>query len=259
MRLRRKTVIVGLVAALVLAAAATAYAMAPVVVHAGDIVITANGGFAPEALPKKTNAPITIHGSGSITTTSGELPPILQTLTFEFDKHGAVQTKGLEVCTAGKLQATTVKAARATCPNAIVGEGVGNAVVAFPEQKPIPISSPITLFNGPKVHGDDTVIAHAYVTVPVPVALIVPIVIEKIHNGVFGYRTEATIPKIAGGAGIPVSASIHIGKKWTFKGKRYSYLSARCEVGHFDAKGLFTFKEGTHLTATFLRPCSVKG
>jgi hypothetical protein len=253
--MRNKTLIAGLFVLLALTTAGAAYAL---VVQVGDIVITANGGFAPKALPKKRNAPITIHGSGSIKTASGALPPILETVTFEFDRHGAVQTKGLEACTAAKLQSRTVVAARRACPDAIIGEGTGHAIVKFPEQAPIPISSPITFFNGPKVHGDDTLYAHAYVTIPVPVALVVPIVIEKIHKGAYGYRTEATIPKIAGGAGIPISASIHIGRKWTFKGKKYSYLNARCEVGHFDARGSFLFKDGTFLHAEFLRPCSVR-
>lgn len=251
----RASLIAGLLVAIALAAAGAAYAM---VVTVGDIVITANGGFAPKALPKKQNAPITIHGSGSIKTASGELPPILKTLTFEFDKHGAVHTRGLEACSTARLQSRTVAAARKACPNAIVGEGVGHATIVFPEQRAIPISSPITLFNGPKVGGNDTVIAHAYVQIPVPVALVVPIVIEKIHKGVYGYRTEATIPKIAGGAGIPISASIRIGRKWTFKGKKYSYLNARCEVGHFNARGVFAFDDGTVLHAEFLRPCSVR-
>lgn len=253
--MRNRILIVVLCVLLSLVAAGAAYAM---VVQVGDIVITANGGFAPTALPKKQNAPIRIHGSGSIKTASGALPPILETLTFEFDKHGAVQTKGLEACTAAKLQSRTVAAARKACPNAIVGEGTGHATVVFPEQRAVPISSPITLFNGPKVGGNDTVIAHAYVKIPVPVALVVPIVIERIHKGAYGYRTEATIPKIAGGAGIPISASIRIGRRWTFRGRKYSYLNARCEVGHFDAKGSFFFKDGTALHAEFLRPCSVR-
>jgi hypothetical protein len=255
--MKKKTLIAsGLALLALLVASASVYAL---VVQAGDIVITANGGFAPKALPKTKNAPIAIHGSGSIKTTSGELPPILKTLTLEFDKHGAVQTTGLEACTSAKLQSRTVTAARKVCPGAIIGEGTGHAVVKFPEQAPIPISSPITFFNGPKVRGDDTLYAHAYVRIPVPVALVVPIVIEKIHKGVFGYRTEAKIPKIAGGAGIPISASVHVGKKWTYKGRKYSYINARCETGHFDAKGSFSFADGTFLTATFLRPCRVRG
>lgn len=255
--MRKKTMIAVLASAAFLGAATTTvYAM---VVQVGDIVLTAEGGFAPKALPRHENAPITIHGSGSIRTASGALPPILKTLTFEFDRHGAVETTGLEACSAAKLQSQTVSAARRACPKAIVGEGTGHAIVKFPEQGQVPISSPLTLFNGPKVGGNDSVIAHAYVTVPVPVALVVPIVIERIHHGVYGYRTEATIPKIAGGAGIPISATIQIGKKWTYRGRRYSYLNARCETGHFNAKGSFKFIDGTLLRAEFLRPCQAVG
>jgi hypothetical protein len=255
--MRKKALIATMLALMLLvAAAATAYALQ---IRAGDLVINAEGGFSPSALPKHENAPITLHGGGSISTVSGALPPILKTLTIEFDRHGSVQTNGLEVCTSGKLQATTVAAARRACPKAIVGEGEGHAIVAFPESRPIPISSPITLFNGPKVHGDDTVLAHAYVTVPVATTLIVPIVIERIHDGIYGYRTKATIPTIAGGSGVPISGHLKIGRKWTYKGKRYSYVNARCEDGRLQAKGEFEFKDGTFLSGTFFRPCTVRG
>ena len=95
----------------------------------------------------------------------------------------------------GKLVATLVKQARKACPGAIVGKGHGHAVVAFPESKPISVDSPITLFNGPRKHGDPTVIAHAYTTYPAPVTLLVPITIETIHKGVYGYRTKRQDPE----------------------------------------------------------------
>ena len=94
---------------------------------------------------------------------------------------------------------------------------------------------------------------------PAPTTYIVPVVIETIHDGVYGYRTKATIPKIAGGAGVPISGSLKIGRKWTYKGKKYSYVNARCETGHLQAKGEFTFSDGTFLNGTFLKPCSVRG
>ncbi len=252
---RPRRFLLGLVALLVLVSAAGAYAMT---LRAGDIIVTAEGGFRPTALPKKTDAPITIYGSGKASTTSGELPPIVETLQIEFDRHGHVDTQGLEVCTAQKLQSTTVAAARRACPNAIIGEGAGSAVVQFPEQAPIPISSPITLFNGPKKHGDDTFIAHAFTTVPVATTFIVPVVIEKIHKGVYGYRVKAKIPKIAGGYGHPISGHVTVQRKWTFKGKKYSYVNARCETGHLQARVQLTFKDGTFLAGTFVRPCTVK-
>ena len=251
----RKRTIASAVILLPLVVAGAAYALT---LRAGPLIVEAEGGFKPTALPKRQDAPITLYGSGKASTVSGELPPIVDTLEIEFDRHGHVDTNGLEVCTAGKLQATTVPEARKACPNAIVGKGQGKAIVAFPEQKPIPVSSPITLFNGPKKHGDDTLLAHAYTTVPAPTTFIVPVVIEKIHHGVYGYRTKAKIPKIAGGAGHPISGNLTIGKKWTFKGHRYSYVNARCETGHLQAKVKVSFKDGTFLTGTFIKRCSVR-
>jgi len=258
----KKLLALGALGLAALALAATAAAVRDndmVRLRAGDLIIVGHGGFRPETLPKHRDAPITIYGGGKISTVSGELPPIIETLTFEFDRHGHVDTTGLEICTAGKLQATDVPAARRACPNAIVGKGRGSAVVQFPEQGPIPVSSPITVFNGPKKHGDDTVLAHAFTTVPVATTFIVPVTIEKIHKGVYGYRTEARIPKIAGGYGHPTSGNLTIARKWTYKGKKHSYVNARCETGHLQARGEFSFKDGTLLKGTFFRPCKVAG
>ncbi|HEX4670606.1 MAG TPA: hypothetical protein VH275_11620 [Solirubrobacterales bacterium] len=259
MRSRKRTLLVATLALLLLVAVASAYGLT---IRAGDLVLNADGGFSPTALPRHENAPITLHGGGELSTVSGDLPPIVETLDIEFDRHGEVQTTGLEVCTAGKLQATTVPAARRACPDAIVGKGKGSAIVKFPEQAPIPISSPITIFNGPRRHGDDTVLAHFYTTVPVVTTFIVPVVIEKIHKGVYGYRTIAKIPEIAGGAGHPISGSLKIGRNWTYKGVSHSYVNARCESGHLQARVEVKFKDegagATFLTGTFLKPCTVR-
>jgi hypothetical protein len=248
------------VLALVVAASAlAAHEVTKVHIVAGNLVVDGQGGFTPTALPKNVDAPIKIYGSGKISTVDGTLPPVLKTIEFEFDKHGSVDTTGLPICTSAKLQATTVPQARKLCPGAIVGEGFGHAIVKFPEQAPIPANSPITLFNGPRVGGDPTLFAHAYTTVPVPVTFVVPIRIETIHNGRYGYRVEAEIPKLAGGAGIPISGSIHVERKWTYKGVEHSYINARCADGRLQAIGTFGFKDGTRLQGTFIRPCQVRG
>ncbi len=250
----KKKVLVGAVLAL-FALGGTASAIKLI---AGDIVVYGDGGFTPKRLPKYHNAPITIHGGGRVTTRSGNWPPVIKDINFEFDRHGSVVTTGLPVCTSAKLQAQTVAAARKACPGAIVGKGFGRGVVVFPEQPAIKVGSPITLFNGPKKGSNNTVFAHFYTTVPTSVAFVIPIVIQKINNGIYGYRTEARIPPIAGGNGIPLSGWLKIGRKWTYKGKRYSYINARCENGRLQARGEFTFDDGTFLIGTFLRPCQVR-
>jgi hypothetical protein len=239
----------------VLLAGGTAGAL---IFRAGDLILDAEGGFTPTALPKHQDAPITIFGRGKVSTISGELPPVVKTIVIEFDRHGHVETTGLPVCHAGQLQSTTVPVARHNCPGAIVGKGFGRAIVTFPEQKPIPVSSPLTLFNGPRRHGNPTVLAHAYTTVPVSTTFVVPIEIERIHNGVYGYRTSAEIPKIAGGAGHPISGHLTVSRHWTYKGKRHSYVNARCETGRLQARAGVTFADGTVLTGAFLKKCTVK-
>src|SRR5260370_22216572 len=95
---------VAIAARLVPAAAGSALAIR---IQVGNIVVTGDGGFTPTALPKNVDAPITIFGHGKIGTADGTLPPVLKTIQFEFDRHGSVETAGLPVCTAAKLQTTT--------------------------------------------------------------------------------------------------------------------------------------------------------
>jgi hypothetical protein len=240
-------------------AATIAAAGAPAIqLRAGDILIEAHGDFSPRALPRDHNAPITLRGGGRISTVSGALPPTLETIAIEFDRHGSVDTTGLPTCSMGRLIATTTRTARKLCPGAIVGGGFGKALVKLPEQAAFPVSSPITLFNAPRRNGNPTLLAHAHLTQPVPTTFVVPIVIERIHKGIYGYRTKTTIPRIADGAGIPIAGSLRIGRKWSYRGRRYSYVNARCETGRLQARGEFTFDDGTELSGTFIRPCAVR-
>jgi len=244
-----------LAAVVVLVVAASA---AAIVLHASNLVITTDGGFTPTTLPKHGFAPIKLHGYGNIATEDGSPPPVLETVTIWFDKHGKVETRGLPTCTPQKLAATTTAQARRLCPGAIVGTGFGKAVVDFPEQGPIPASSPITLFNAKPKHGNPVLLAHAHLTVPGPTTFVVPIEIQKVHDGRYGFKTEAKIPKIAGGYGIPLYARISVGREWKFKGKTLSFANAGCPDGRLQAKGQFKFKDGTFLQGSVFKRCKGK-
>jgi len=245
--------VLALVAVLVIAGSAAA-----IVLRAGNIVVKTDGGFTPTTLPKKGYAPIQLHGYGEVSTVDGELPPITDTVTIWFDKHGEVETRGLPTCTPGKLKATTVPQARKLCPGAIVGKGLGKAVVAFPEQPPIPASSPITLFNAKPKHGNPVVLAHAHLTVPAPTTFVVPIEIQKVHSGRYGFKTVAKIPKIAGGSGIPLYARLTVGRKWKYKGETLSFANAGCPDGRLQAKVQVSFKDNTFLQGSVFKRCTGK-
>jgi hypothetical protein len=125
-RARRKLTVLTVLALAVFAFAATAGAVKTVEkveLRLGDLVIVGKGGFRPETLPKDRFAPIELYGGGKLSTVSGELPPILNEITFEFDKNGLVDTTGLPSCSRGKLIATDVPTARRACGDTIVGKG----------------------------------------------------------------------------------------------------------------------------------------
>ena len=253
----RKTLLrVHVLAGVVLLVAAAS--AAAIVLHASNLVITADGGFTPTTLPKHGFAPIKLHGFGKIESEDGSPPPVLETVTLWFDKHGKVETRGLPTCTPGKLAATTTAQARKLCPGAIVGTGFGKAVVNFHEQGPIPASSPITLFNARPKHGNPTLLAHAHLTVPGPTTFVVPIEIKKVHDGRYGFKTVAKIPKIAGGYGVPLYARLSVGREWQYKGKTLSYANAGCPDGRLQAKGQFKFKDGTFLQGSVFKRCKGK-
>jgi hypothetical protein len=251
----RKTVLRTAILTAVALLATGGMAVAAIVLRAGPVEVVAEGGFSPTTLPRHETAPITLHGEGRIAATDGGLPPILETLTVWYDKHGAVVTKGLPYCTKGKLEATTSATARKVCASSIIGEGRGTALIAFPEQRPFKASSPITIFNAAPHNGNPTVLAHAYLSVPAPTTYIVPVEIQKVHAGPYGFRTEAKIPKIAGGAGIPLEGSLTIGKRWTFKGQKLSYANAGCPSGKLQAKVETGFTEGTKINGIIIKHC----
>lgn len=241
-----------------LIAALTAAAAQGIELRAGKIIIVADGGFSPTKLPQHRNAPITLHGFAKFSTIDGTRPSPLTQLVIEFDKHGAVETRGLPVCTQAKLVATSSRTARKNCQGAIVGKGFGSAVVELPEQRPIKASSPLTLFNGPRKNGNPTVLGHAHLDIPAPTTYVVPIEIERIHKGRYGYRTIADFPKIANYYGSPTYGRLTIGRKWTYKGKQLSYVNARCADGRLQARGAVTFKDGSFAKGNFLRPCQIR-
>jgi hypothetical protein len=248
-----RTLIVVAVVALVGAGAADALKL-----RVGNIIIVGDGGFTPTTLPKSKNAPIKLYGHGKFSTVDGSRPSPLRTLTLEFDKHGEVETRGLEKCSMAKLVATTTKTARKLCPDAIVGTGFGTALIELPEQRPIKASSPLTLFNGPIRHGNPTVLGHAHIDVPSPTTYVILVEIQRVHNGRYGFKTVANFPRIVNDYGSPISGNLTIGKEWMYKGKKLSYANAHCADGRLQAKASFLFKDGSFVQGTVFKPCKVR-
>lgn len=237
----------------------SATAEKPVTVEAGNLEFTFDGGFAPKKLPKKKLAPITLSASGKINTKNGEHPPALTSAIVETDKNGAVFVKGLPVCKSGALQSRTTAAAKKACPKSIIGSGKTTVEVKFPEQRPILVNSALTVFNGGQRGGTTTFYIHAFFTAPISGAIVTTVKIKKIHRGRYGLKSVATIPKIANGSGSVLSFNLKIGKRYTYKGKKVSVLSAKCADGKLQAFASAIFADGTKASAGIIRTCTPQG
>lgn len=262
---RKSMLVLALGAAFAVAVTAVATAKFEVF-QAGNLVLKVDGGVTPKALPKSTYAPVTVNIKGKIETKDGTHPPALREVLADFDKNGKIDTTGLAVCKGGQLEARTTAAAKSVCGKSVVGSGSGRIEISFPEQAPIPVNAPITVFNGGTSGGKTTLYIHTYITVPVPAAVVTTVTIKKISKGRYGLGTVSKIPVIAGGSGSVLDFNIKFGKTYNYNGKKKSYLVARCTDGHFNAKvnkAIFKNEAGdrstTTLSGTVIRPCTPKG
>lgn len=226
-------------------------------VRVGTLVLTADGGFQPRALPRRAYAPIRFQGHANIRTTHGGPPPALRRVRLDFDRDGRLTTAGLPVCGAARIEGTTPKVARRRCRGAIVGTGQVRATISLPGRAPVGVRSPLTLFNGPRQGGNPTVLAHARTVFPAPQTHVVVVPIER-RRGSLRYRATFDVPEIADGFGALTHASVKVGKRYRFRGAKRSYVSARCADGILETHGLLSFADGTIISGTVFKPCNVR-
>jgi hypothetical protein len=233
----RKKLLAALALSAVLAFGGAAIANATsTTVRAGNLILTFGSNVSPKKLPKKRFAPIALQIFGKGRTSDGSHPSALRQVVVNIDKNGVVNAKGLPTCRRGQLEARDTKAAKRVCRKAIVGNGKVDVEIAFPEQRPIIAHSPLTLFNGGTKGRKTTLFIHSFITVPVPTAIVTTVTVKRIHRGRFGNHTVARIPVIAGGSGSVLKFNFKIKRIFKYRGRKQSYLRARCRGGKFRAR-----------------------
>jgi hypothetical protein len=247
---------VGVIAVLVGVAVAAEPAT---VVRTGNLVLRLNGGVTPKALPKHELAPMGFHASGSLATTDGSHPPALEEAVFDTDRDLVVGVEGLPACSLAKLVAQDTEHAEAACRGAILGKGSASVEVSFPEQEPIHSTGPLVLFSGGERNGAITLLAHAYVNVPAPTAVVATVRVTRQRQGPYGLHFVVEVPRIAGGAGSVIAANLSARRVYSYRGERRSLLSGRCADGRFLARGSFRYRDGTVLSGRLVRTCEVAG
>jgi hypothetical protein len=254
-----------LAAVLSLGVAAIASAVSTTI-KAGNIVTTFGGTTSPKALSKTKYTPITSNIFGKISTSDGTHPSALREVIFDIDKDIKINVKGYPVCKPGQLEARDTNAALKVCGSAVLGSGEAHAEIAFPEQNPIKVGSPLTIFNGGEKGGKVKLLIHIFLTVPVPAAVVTEVTVTRKGSGL---HSVAKIPVVAGGSGSALDFKFKLGKTYSYKGKKVGYLEARCPDGVFKASvKKVLFKNEAHIAGvaaqTSLKgalavPCTGKG
>ncbi len=236
----------------VLAALAAGIAQAATF-EVGPLVMHANGHFSPKALPKRKFAPIDLYGHAEVERREGGVPPALERAVLEFDRDGKLGVSGLAECAAASVANVTPDEARALCRGAIVGEGHVGALIGT-----IATESLLTVFNGPRLpDGTPTAIIHAQLTAPALQTFAIEVAIER-RRGPYGYRAIINVPPIAGGLGAITHVDAKIGRRYVAAGAKRSYVAARCGDSILEARGVFTFADGTTVDGSVPQFCRVR-
>jgi hypothetical protein len=228
------------------------------------LFVSFGGGFTPRALPRDRDVPVTVRLSTAIKTADGARPPQLRQIKLELNRYGQISIKGLPTCRPGLLESTDPEAALARCRSALVGRGQLTANVEFPNRAPFAVQGEMLAFNG-RAHGKPAILLHIHGSQPVEVTVILTFTIRHPAHGKFGTVLSTRIPRLASDLGYVTDVSMVFNRRYRYRGREHSFLSARCAApaGFPGAifsftRGTFTFAGNKRITTTLTRDCTVR-
>lgn len=257
---KRPTLLAGLVAALAAALTASAAFAGPTVVGPNGNTQSIDVRIKPKKLPRRGFAPATLEVTTKTTSTTNPsgVPIPARRAVVDFDRNARLFTRGLPTCNPRRLQSTSTEQARSVCARSRIGTGSATVLLPLGEKLFVEPTT-VTAFLGPRENGNPTVLLHTYGTAPVQTTVVLSGPVTNYRKQGFGYRIDLTIPKIAGGAGALTDFHVKIDRRWRFKGKQRSFISARCPNKRHRSRGTFTFADGESLTAFSTRGCARRG
>jgi len=225
-------------------------------VEVENLVLRADGGFQPQALPRHRFAPIDFQGHVDLSAKGGGKPSPLRQALIDFDRDGRLSVGGLPSCSPETIAAASTDEARRICKGAIVGTGHLEALVSV-EGGEVLARSELTIFNGPRTGGLPTAVLHTRTTVPAAQTYAILVPIEQRRGG-FRYRARIDLPPIAAGLGALTHVDVKIGRRYRAGGKPRSYASARCSDNILRTHGRFSFEDGTVIDGLVEKYCRSK-
>jgi hypothetical protein len=242
----------------------TAAIAGAVTIRQGGIQITALAQVEPSKLPRHGTAPIAVFVAGHLQAVDGGVPPQLQELRIDVNRHGLLQSKGLPVCSPTQLEATTTNRALKACAPALIGSGRFWASIVLPDQGAYPSVGRLLVFNG-RQGKRPLILAHIYTTHPFITSFTIPFSINHLRGGVFGTELRASLPEALGAWGYLNRIKLTLKREYRYRGRRLSYFNAGCPApGHTNltsfplAYAKFTFAGHRSIGATVIKTCAVR-
>lgn len=212
----------------------------------GNLIVSLDGGLSPLKLPRDRPAPVAVHLDGGLQTADGSLLPRVTKIEIGLPGQGVLTTHGLPLCPARRLQNAISAQALAACRPALVGRGSLRADVQLPNQPSFEVRASLLAFNG-RVDGRRAVILHAYSKQP-PTVVVLPFLI-RLQAGKLGTTLEADLPPSLGPWPHFAHFEMTLSRRFSYRGRRYSYLGASCPIPPQFTAGFFSFARSTYTLA----------
>jgi hypothetical protein len=245
-----------------LALGAVAYSQAETL-QRGTLRVALDGTITPQRLPRVGLAPVKVAVQTKITSTSKKHKPAqLQRISIAINRHGHLDPTGLPRCEVSDIQPSTTEKALEACGESLVGQGHFSATVALSKQVTFPSQGKMFAFNG-TYEGKPAILAHVYGTEPVPTSFTLPFVISR-GKGTFATILTTILPKA--GSSYVTGLDLTLNRRYTYKGKQRSYVSAGCPAPKGASRVAFPFARvdyafvgGEKLSSTLTRSCRAGG
>lgn len=230
----------------------------------GNLIVSLNGGIVPRQLPRDRPAPVGIRLAGQVRTADDSPLPRVKRVELALAGRGLLFTRGLPVCRRAQLSAASSRQALERCGPALVGEGRLDAEVFVPHQAPFQIRTHLLAFNGRTRKGGAAIWVHAFTADP-PVSIVLPFIVRHRRGGDFRTALVIAIPSAVGSLPHLASFQITLSRRFSYRGKRRSYLSASCPIppsftaGFLSlARATYTLADGRRLRAETVRSCRAR-
>jgi hypothetical protein len=196
-------------------------------VRQGALQVSFGGSVAPKVLPRSGATPVSVAIRGGVRALAGGPPASLRRIAIEVNRVGVLDRRGLPICAARQLRASSTPDALAACAPALVGEGRVGGVLVLPEQTPTEFTGRVVAFNGRMPDGGPAILAHLYLPRPVPLSFILAFRVSHGH-GTFGTRLVATVPEETRRTAHITAFALRLHRIFEVGGVERSYLSAGC-------------------------------